>query len=115
MSDEKTNVVDENVAEDEKEKHGKYMIGLLDACQKAIEEMNKNNFIEGFVEIREDADAWYFFGVLSSDDKMYYGKLPYSVKKNNGECNVFPMFAPGNFLKISQAKQIDIPLKYTVE
>lgn len=93
---------------------GKYMMEFLDACQKAITEMKKNKFIEGFVEIREDSDAWYFFGIFDSDNKMNYGNLPYAVKKNNGECDVFPMFAPGNFLKMSQTKQIDIPSKYTI-
>ena len=86
------------------------MIKFSEACELAKSVMLKKGYEEGFLEIREADDKWFFVG--SFEKERPFGNLPIAVDRENGNCTVFKMFAPGNFTIYTSAKELVIPKEY---
>lgn len=91
------------------------MINLIEACEIAKKEMSVKWRVNGFTDIRETSEKWLFEANYDGEGPGPFGNLPHSVEKKNGKCEIFPMFAPGNFTTYLEAKQIEIPDEYKVK
>lgn len=89
------------------------MIRLEEACQIALDNLVKKDYLNGLVDIVDIGDRWLIFGTIFEElGKVDYGNCPYAVNKETGECEEFPISIMENFDLYYAGEVVEVPEAY---
>ncbi len=89
------------------------MIRLEEACQIALDNLVKKDYLNGLVDIVDIGDRWLIFGTMVENPKeVEYGNCPYAVDKETGECEEFPISIMENFDLYYAGEVVEVPEEY---